>query len=73
MANRKNKKKMAVLINENTYNKLFDFVKNNELMTARLVPGLCVDMALSLFFKEVEKRPLEDIAVECLSDGKNRS
>ena len=66
MANKNKKRKMAVRINERTYNQLFDFVQNNDLRTARLVPGLCVEMALHLFFKEVSQRPLEDIAVEYL-------
>ena len=70
MAKIRDKRKMAVLINKTTYNKLFDFVQNNELPTSRLAPGNVVEMSLNLFFKEVSKRPLEDIAVEFLNDGK---
>ena len=67
MANRSNKKRFSALINESTYNKVNDFVRNNELITARLVPGTVLEIGLELFFKEVAVRPLEDIAVEYLT------
>ena len=70
MNNRTNKKRFSALIHESTYNKVDEFVKNNELITGRLVPGAVLEMGLNLFFKEVSKRPLEDIAVEYLADGK---
>jgi len=69
MSNRTNKKRFSALIHESTYNKVNEFVKNNELITAKLVPGAILEIGLNLFFKEVEKRPLEDIAVEYLTDA----
>ena len=54
------------MIHEETYNKVNEFVKENELITARLVPGAVLEMGLNLFFNEVEKRPLEEIAIEYL-------
>ena len=67
MSNRTNKKRFSALIHESTYNKVNEFVQNNELITAKLVPGAILEIGLNLFFKEVEKRPLEDIAVEYLT------
>ena len=67
MSKIKSKKRFSALIHESTYNKVNDFVQNNELITARLVPGAVLEMGLNLFFKEVQQRPLEDIAVEYLT------
>ncbi len=66
MSNRTDKKRFSALIHKETYDKVNDFVKENELITARLVPGAVLEMGLNLFFKEVSKRPLEDIAIEYL-------
>lgn len=65
-----NKRRFSALIHEKTYNNVSEFVKENELITTRLTPGTVLEMGLNLFFKEVEKRPLEDIAVEYLTGGK---
>lgn len=62
-----NKKRFSALIHEDTYNNVNEFVKNNELITTRLVPGTILEIGLNMFFKELEKRPLEDIAVEYLT------
>lgn len=62
-----NKKRFNALIHENTYNKVSEFVKENELITTRLTPGTILEISLNLFFSEVEKRPLEEIAVEYLT------
>ena len=70
MTNRTSKKRFHALIHESTYNKVNEFVKNNELITARLVPGTILELGILLFFKEVEKRPLEEIAIEYLTDGR---
>lgn len=67
MAKRTNKKRFSALIHESTYNKVNEFVKENELITARLVPGAILEMGLNLFFEEVEKKSLEDIAAEYLT------
>lgn len=66
MTNRQPKERFSALIHEKTYNKVNEFVQENELITQRLVPGTVLEMALNLFFKELESRPLEDIAVEYL-------
>jgi len=72
MTKRTNKKRFNAFINEKTYNKVNEFVKNNELINARLVPGAVLEMGLALFFKELQTRSLEDIAVEYLiGDGNN--
>lgn len=68
MAKRTNKKRFSALIHEETYNKVNEFVKENELVTQRLVPGQILEMSLNLFFKECEKRTLEEIAAEYLID-----
>ena len=68
MDNRQTKKRFSALIHKNTYNKVDNFVKENELITTRLAPGTVLEMALNLFFKEVERRPLEEIAVEYLNN-----
>ena len=43
MANRTNKKRFSALIHESTYNKVDEFVRNNELITGRLVPGTILE------------------------------
>ena len=70
MERKTNKKRFSALIHESTYNNVSDFVQNNELITTRLTPGSVLEMGLNLFFKELETRPLEDIAVEYLTSGK---
>ena len=62
-----NKKRFSALIHEQTYNNVSEFVKNNELITTKLTPGSVLEMGLNLFFKELEKRALEEIAVEYLT------
>ena len=61
-----NKQRFSALIHENTHSKVKEFVKENELITTKLTPGSILEMSLNLFFKELETRPLEDIAVEYL-------
>ena len=62
-----NKKRFSALIHEETYNKVSEFVKENQLITTKLTPGSILEMSLNLFFKELETRKLEDIAVEYLT------
>ena len=64
---RSNKKRFNASIHEETYNKVSEFVKENELITTKLTPGTVLEIGLNLFFKELEKRPLEAIAVEYLT------
>ena len=49
MSKRKNKKRFSAFIHESTYNKVNEFVKENELITARLVPGQILEMGLEYF------------------------
>ena len=67
MKNIKSKHRLGVWIDENTYTDLHRVCKTNRLLTGRLTPGVIVEIGLNLFFKELEKRPLEDIAVEYLT------
>lgn len=69
MTKTKDKKRFSALISTNTYNKVSEFVKENELITTKLVPGTVLEIGLNLFFKELESRPLEDIAVEYLTEN----
>ncbi len=62
-----NKKRFSAFIQAETYDKVKTFTIENELITTRLTPGTVLEMGLNLFFKELEKRPLEDIAVEYLT------
>lgn len=68
MVRSKNKKRFSALIHESTYNMVSNFVKENELITTKLTPGSVLEMGILLFFKELEKRPLEDIAVEYMTN-----
>ena len=63
-----NKKRFSAFIQAETYDKVKTFTKENELITTRLTPGTVLEIGLNLFFREIEKRPLEDIAVEYLTD-----
>ena len=69
MANRTNKKRLCVWLPQNTYDNVHEFVKNNEILNQRLMPGTLIEMSVNLFFNEVNKRPLEDIAGEYLTTG----
>ena len=66
MTKRQPKERFSALIHESTYNKVDSFVKENELITTRLAPGTVLEMALNLFFKELESRTLEEMAIEYL-------
>ena len=66
MSKSKDKRRFSALINAETYNKVSDFVNENTLITPRLTPGSVLEIGLNLFFKELESRPFEDIAVEYL-------
>ena len=64
-----NKHRLGVWIEENSYTESHKVCNTNRLLTGRLTPGVIVEIGLNLFFKELEKRPLEDIAVEYLTNG----
>ena len=69
MKNIKSKHRLGVWIDENTYTELHKICKTNRLLTGRLTPGVIVEIGLNLFFKELERRPLEEIAIEYLTNG----
>ena len=66
MSKIKDKKRFSALINAETYNKVSEFVKENSLINTKITPGSVLEMGLNLFFKELENKTLEDIAVEYL-------
>ena len=53
MKNTNNKHRLGVWIDENTYTELHKTCKANKLLTWRLTPGVIVEIALRLFFKEI--------------------
>ena len=68
MNNRQKKKRFSALITEQSYNKVNNFVKDNEIVTGKLAPGTILELGILLFFKELETRPFQDIVVEYLSN-----
>ncbi len=62
------KKRFSALIHKTTYNNVSEFVKSNELITTKLTPGTVLEIGLNLFFKELQSKSLEDIAVEYLTN-----
>ena len=62
------KKRFSVFITEKTYNKSHKFVKDTDLIMERLTLASVMEMALNLFFKEVESKNLETVAMEYLAD-----
>ena len=53
MKNTNNKHRLGVWIEENSYTELHKICNTNKLLTGRLTPGVIVDIALRLFFKEI--------------------
>ena len=53
MNNRNNKHRLGVWIEENSYTELHKVCNTNRLLTGRLTPGVIVEIALRLFFKEI--------------------
>ena len=49
----KSKHRLGVWIDENTYTDLHRICNTNRLLTGRLTPGVIVEIALRLFFKEI--------------------
>ena len=49
----KSKHRLGVWIDVNTYTDLHRVCNTNRLLTGRLTPGVIVEIALRLFFKEV--------------------
>ena len=53
MSNIKSKHRLGVWIDENSYTELHKVCNTNRLLTGRLTPGVIVEIALRLFFKEI--------------------
>lgn len=53
MKNTNNKHRLGVWIEENSYTELHKICNTNKLLTGRLTPGVIVEIALRLFFKEI--------------------
>ena len=53
MKNTNNKHRLGVWIDENTYTDLHRVCNTNRLLAVRLTPGVIVEIALRLFFKEI--------------------
>lgn len=68
MENNRNKERFSVFINAETNKKAHEFVKDNDLIMERLTLASVMEMALNLFFKEVESRNLESVAVDYLME-----
>ena len=68
MENKTEKERFSVFIDAETNRKAHEFAKDNDLIMARLTLASIMEMALNLFFKEVEARNLESIAIEYLTD-----
>ena len=49
-----NKHRLGVWIDENSYTELHKVCNTNRLLTGRLTPGVIVEIALRLFFKEIK-------------------
>ena len=53
MKNTNNKHRLNIGIDENTYTDLHRVCNTNRLLTGRVTPGIIVEIALRLFFKEI--------------------
>ena len=69
--NRKDKARFSAWITKETYNRVNEVVRNNEIITARLVPGTVLEIGLNIFFAEIDKgRTVEELAAEYLTDAR---
>lgn len=68
MSNIKEKHRLGVYVNTDTYNELTDFIRNNELVTSKLSKGTVITLALNMLFKTAEHRDISDLMMEYLQD-----
>ena len=68
MSNIKEKHRLGVYVNTDTYNELSDFIRNNELVTSKLSKGTVITLALNMLFKTAEHRDISDLMMEYLQD-----
>ena len=66
--NNNKKERFSVFINAETNKKAHEFVKNHDLIMERLTLASVMEMALNCFFKEVESRNLESVAIDYLME-----
>lgn len=69
MVNIKEKHRLGVHLNTDTYNELNDFIRNNELVTSKLSKGTVITLALNMLFKTAEHRDISDLMMEYLQDN----
>lgn len=67
-SNIKEKHRLNTYINMDTYDKLNEFIKNNEVITSKLSKGTVITIALNLLFKTAEHRDLSLLMMEYLQD-----
>ena len=67
-SNIKEKHRLNTYINMDTYEKLNEFIKNNEVITSKLSKGTVITIALNLLFNTVERRDLSLLMMEYLQD-----
>lgn len=58
MSKLKTKKRFNALIDARTYNKVSEFVRENELITTRLTPGTMLELGLNILFSELKKKTI---------------
>jgi len=68
MSNIKEKHRLGVYVNTDTYKELTDFIRNNELVTSKLSKGTVITLALNMLFKTAEHRDISDLMMEYLQD-----
>ena len=68
MSNIKEKHRLNTNINMDTYDKLNDFIRNNEVITSKLSKGTVITIALNLLFKTAEHRDISQLMMEYLQD-----
>ena len=69
MSNLKEKKRLGVHLNTDTYNELNDFIRNNEVATRKLSKGTVITLALNMFFKTAEHTDISQLMMEYLQDS----
>lgn len=69
MNNIKEKHRLNTNINIDTYEKLDEFIRNNEVITSKLSKGTVITIALNLLFKTAQSRDLSDLMLEYLQDN----
>ena len=66
--NIKAKHRLNTNINMDTYEKLNEFIKNNEVITSKLSKGTVITIALNLLFKTTEQTDISQLMMEYLQD-----